>query len=208
MTRVLVLETALADAFAALVEDGAVVAERRVPGGRGLVERLPSLVDGLVAGVDLIATIVGPGSFTGIRAGLALAHGLSFGLGCPVVGVTVGEAVRAAFGDEGLLWVVTDAQSGRLHVEGDGAPRSAGLADLAPPDAELALGGDMAEIVMSHLASLGGRVRMAPCPLPDAPAIARAGLARLAGRLAARDSLPLYIDAPRTGGLATARLGR
>ncbi len=206
MTRVLVLETALADAFAALVEDGTVRMERRVPGGRGLVERLPALVDGLVD-VDLIAAIVGPGSFTGIRAGLALAHGLSLGLGCPVVGVTVGEAVRASFGEAGLLWVVTDAQSGRLHVEGDGPPRSAGLADLVPPGAELALGGDSAEMVVSHLTTLGGRVRVAPCPLPEAAAIARAGLARLAGRLAARDSLPLYIDAPRTSGPATARPG-
>ncbi len=203
--RVLVLETALADVFAALVEDGAVVGERRVQGGRGLVERLPALVDGLAAGVDVIAAIVGPGSFTGIRAGLALAHGLSLGLGCPVVGVTVGEAIRAAFGEAGLLWVVTDARSGRLHVEGDGPPRSAGLADLVPPDAELAVGGDMADMVVSHLAGLGGRVRMAPCPLPEAAAIARAGLARLAGRLAARDSLPLYIDAPRTSGSATAQ---
>ena len=43
--------------------------------------------------LDLIAVTVGPGSFTGIRAGLALAHGIALAAGVPIVGVTVGEAL-------------------------------------------------------------------------------------------------------------------
>ncbi len=72
--------------------------------------------------VDLIAATIGPGSFTGIRAGLALAHGLGLALGVPVVGVTVGEAVADAFphlGDR-VLWTVTNSRRDHIFLERDG----------------------------------------------------------------------------------------
>lgn len=44
---------------------------------------------------QLVAVVVGPGSFTGLRASCATAAGYALGLGVPVVGVTRGEALRS-----------------------------------------------------------------------------------------------------------------
>ncbi len=202
--RVLVLATALADAFAAMVEDERVVAERHVPGGRGLVERLPGLVEGLDLGnSELIACVIGPGSFTGIRAGLALAQGLAFGTNCPVVGVTVGEAVAHSLGRSGPVWVATDGQRGGVFLEGDGPPRAVAVADLRPVEGEMLIAGDSAKAVAAHLAALGGSVRIATRRLPGPLGIVRAARARLEGRLAPRACLPLYIDEPAVSREAT-----
>ncbi len=204
--RVLVLGTALAEAFAALVEDDRIVIERRVCGGRGLAERLPSMIDGLIQNdVTLIAALVGPGSFTGIRAGLALAHGLSFGADCPVVGVTVGEAVREGLGWRGALWVATDARREHIFLEGDGPPRPVAIADLTLPAAMPLLAGDRADRVEQRLAALGGLPRIAARPLPGALGVADAARARLDGRLEPLPCLPLYIDAPDVSGPAAGR---
>jgi tRNA threonylcarbamoyladenosine biosynthesis protein TsaB len=46
--------------------------------------------------IDLVAVTIGPGSFTGIRVGLAAAQGIALGLGVPLVGVTGFEAAIAA----------------------------------------------------------------------------------------------------------------
>ena len=62
------------------------------------------------ASLDLIAVTVGPGSFTGIRAGLALAHGIGLAAAVPVIGVTTGEALAHAVSPVlagRALWSVT-----------------------------------------------------------------------------------------------------
>jgi len=84
----------------ALVRDGAIVAERSEPMMQGHDARLAPLVDELMrttsvafAALDRIAVVVGPGSFTGIRVGVAFARGLSLSLDVPSVGVTSLEAL-------------------------------------------------------------------------------------------------------------------
>ena len=181
--RILVLMTSGAEAVVALVEGGQVTSEQRAPGARGLAETLPRMVEAVRGtGFDLVAAIAGPGSFTGIRAGLALAHGLALGADAGLVAVTLGEALEA--GLRSPLLVVTDAGRGRLFVEREGRCIAV-MADeiVLPPDVRLA--GDAAP-------SLAG-LRAARL-LPDAADVAAAALARLDGRLPPRASLPLYVD--------------
>lgn len=85
---------------AALVRDGVIVAEHSEPMNQGHDARLAPVVETLMkqAGVvfaDLgrVAIVVGPGSFTGVRVGVAFARGLSLSLDIPAVGVTSLEAI-------------------------------------------------------------------------------------------------------------------
>ncbi|MDR3536307.1 MAG: tRNA (adenosine(37)-N6)-threonylcarbamoyltransferase complex dimerization subunit type 1 TsaB, partial [Acetobacteraceae bacterium] len=77
---ILGLDASLARCSAAVLADGVVCAERCEEGGRGYATVLPALARetlreaGLrAAGLDGVAVTVGPGSFTGLRAALALA---------------------------------------------------------------------------------------------------------------------------------------
>ncbi|MEZ5290144.1 MAG: tRNA (adenosine(37)-N6)-threonylcarbamoyltransferase complex dimerization subunit type 1 TsaB [Vicinamibacterales bacterium] len=91
---VLALDTTTRDGGVALVRDGVVAAAR--PGDAGLThaERVPSDIRALLdeagvslAAVDVIAVATGPGGFTGLRIGIAAAHGLAAALCRPAVGV-------------------------------------------------------------------------------------------------------------------------
>jgi tRNA threonylcarbamoyladenosine biosynthesis protein TsaB len=85
-----------------------VVAEEQVGTMHGQAEALLSLVDRVMrkagqmaAALDLVVATVGPGSFTGIRVGLAAAHGIALATGARLLGVTSFDAVavRAARND-------------------------------------------------------------------------------------------------------------
>src|SRR4051794_19703933 len=97
---ILVIETASAACSAALIEGGVLLDERHEIVGRGHAERLLPLVAELLDGrrPDAILVDLGPGSFTGVRVGLAAAHGLRIGWGVPLTGFssTAILAVQAA----------------------------------------------------------------------------------------------------------------
>jgi tRNA threonylcarbamoyladenosine biosynthesis protein TsaB len=83
--RVLALDTTTREGSVALVEDDRVVEERSGDGSRTHAERLPSELAALVASrgvawidIDLFAVASGPGSFTGMRVGIATIQGLAF----------------------------------------------------------------------------------------------------------------------------------
>lgn len=85
---------------AAVVRDGAVIAVRSEPMTQGHDARLAPVVDDVMreAGVgfaDLkrVAVIVGPGSFTGVRIGVAFARGLALAMDIDAVGVSSLEAL-------------------------------------------------------------------------------------------------------------------
>jgi tRNA threonylcarbamoyladenosine biosynthesis protein TsaB len=104
--------------------------------GRGHAERLMDFVDAALdaAGVTLqdvgrIAVTIGPGSFTGIRVGVAAARGLALALDVPVVGVSRLSAIAAQHGKGTPLMVAMDAKRDEVYWQrfaADGA-------EAAPP---------------------------------------------------------------------------
>lgn len=92
---VLVLDTAGRACQVGVFADGGLRLSRRVEMVHGQAEKLMPLLDAALAeagvayaGVGAVVVTVGPGSFTGLRVGLAAAHGLGLAIGCPVVGVS------------------------------------------------------------------------------------------------------------------------
>jgi len=80
---------------------------------------LPPAVAGLLdAGVDAVVVTVGPGSYTGLRAGMAAGLGVAHALGLPLHGIGSLEVIAAAqTADSGpRLWLAADAGRGGLWV--------------------------------------------------------------------------------------------
>lgn len=212
MTRLLVIDTGTA-ATVAGVALGADVVERRhdpAPGERpGHVAQVLVLVEAALAaaGTELaalerIAVGVGPGSFTGLRIGLATARGLAHATGLPLAGVSTLGALAVAAGD-GPVLAVLDARRGEAFVARWEAgcevapPRAVAIADLAAAAAGATLAvGDGAVRFRAQLEPAGVAVP------EDGSALHRVGahgLARLAARapIAARDTLvPEYVRPP------------
>jgi tRNA threonylcarbamoyladenosine biosynthesis protein TsaB len=112
----------------------------------GQAEALLPLVDSAMrqaalpaSAIDLVAVTTGPGSFTGIRVGLAAAHGVALGLGAPLIGVSGFDAAVAALGDAArparVLLVALESRRADLYIQlFDAALRPLGAAMAALPD--------------------------------------------------------------------------
>jgi tRNA threonylcarbamoyl adenosine modification protein YeaZ len=116
---ILVIETATAACSAALIEGESVIDERHELVGRGHAERLVPMIEALMAGrrPDSILVDCGPGSFTGVRVGLAAAHGLAIGWGVPLAGYSSMAAVAAAVRSGGEIAVALEGGHGQLFVQ-------------------------------------------------------------------------------------------
>ena len=204
--RILALDAALARCAAAVVVDGEVKSARHVDGDRGHAAVLPDMAQavltesGLAAtSLDAVAVTVGPGSFTGLRAAISLAHGLAAAAGCPVIGVTVAEAMAAALPALGgrELWVVIDSRRGRVFLHrGQGAPEPTDLTALPRATARIAVAGDAAPGVAARLASREEDVMLTDVRYPPIRQVAQVAAARLRGELAPLAAQPLYVDPP------------
>jgi tRNA threonylcarbamoyladenosine biosynthesis protein TsaB len=98
--RILALDTTTRAGSAALIEDDRVVLERPGYSAATHAERLPgellavlSAAGVTLAEVDVFAVASGPGSFTGLRVGIATVQGLAFAGGRPLVAVSALEAL-------------------------------------------------------------------------------------------------------------------
>jgi tRNA threonylcarbamoyladenosine biosynthesis protein TsaB len=117
----LAIDTSTAQAGLALY-DGAVVAELNWVAGRRhsaqllpQLERLLALVDVQVERLSALAVARGPGSFTGLRVGLATAQGLSVARGIPAYGLCTLDVLAAGQGTTQLpIWPLLDAGRGRF----------------------------------------------------------------------------------------------
>lgn len=100
---ILAIDTSTAACTAALFDGaGQCIAEADERIGRGHSERLVPMVSELLDGrrANRILVGVGPGSFTGLRVGIAAAHGLAIGWGVPLHAYSAMAAVAAAAGGE------------------------------------------------------------------------------------------------------------
>lgn len=122
MRLILAFDTATNVATSAVVRDGAVLGERASQAVRVLTDAHELLDEAGAEPADLDALVVGtgPGSFTGIRVGLAAALGLSLALDLPVAGVSTLAALAA--GAPGAMPVI-DAKRREVFTVVRGAPR-------------------------------------------------------------------------------------
>lgn len=142
--KILAFDTAGNGCSVCLWDDGQVLAKETMSMAHGQAERLIPMIDSVQqrAGVawdalDRLAVTVGPGSFTGLRVGLATAQGLTLAVGVPVIGITTLEAYAAraaADGVQGPLLVVVDARRDDLYLQAF-IPSEDGLQAVAPPTA-------------------------------------------------------------------------
>ena len=106
--KILSLDSTAKTATAALCEDETLLAEYTLNNGNTHSESLLPMVESILSAfslkphdVELFACAAGPGSFTGVRIGVATVKGLAFGSGRPAVGVSTLEALarNLDFGD-------------------------------------------------------------------------------------------------------------
>jgi tRNA threonylcarbamoyladenosine biosynthesis protein TsaB len=189
--RVLAIETSSHRGSVALSERGLVVLSFEHEQANAHAERLLPLVERVIAesgfpkrSLERVAVGVGPGSFTGLRVGIALAEGIALGLGIPLVGVGALRAMAATVSEEDarLRVPVLDARRDEVFVAAYSAEGEERLAPQALPvataRAELEkLGSDLlfigagAGLLGADLERLEGREH----DLPHARAVALVG---------------------------------
>ena len=167
-----------------------------------LVDRLLAEIGLAAADLQLIVCSLGPGSFTGIRIGLATALGIGYGTGVPVVGASTLDAIaRPWAAREGDVLPVIDARKGNIYTalfrRGE---RVTGYLDLSPEDLlarvftadRPLLAGPDAERIRGLL---GETAREVPCvDLLDPSALLRIGIEKYTKEGADPNALrPLYL---------------
>jgi tRNA threonylcarbamoyladenosine biosynthesis protein TsaB len=185
----------------------------------GQAEKLLPMVDSVMrraglpaSALDIIGVTVGPGSFTGIRVGLAAARGIARATGAQVIGVTGFEAVAACLTgsslDAGFLLIALESRREDLYVQLFDHARVAleeptasmpaalnemlnGIIGAAP----LLVAGDAAQRAASNL-SRRPDTMVAADSAPDAAGVLRAALCRRPLRAQCAKPVPLYFRPP------------
>jgi tRNA threonylcarbamoyladenosine biosynthesis protein TsaB len=214
--RILAVETATLAGSAALLEGGQVIGATSLDVAVTHSERLMAMVDRLlqecgwdVEKLDALAVSIGPGSFTGLRVGIATVKGLALTLGLPVAPVPTLDALahNLPFADAPVCPLL-DARKGevycavyrwredRMERQSDylALPPQVAAERLTPPTIVI---GDGVPACLPFLSHLGDGLRVAPAShsVPSAAVVGLLGSALItSGRAVAGDALqPLYL---------------
>jgi tRNA threonylcarbamoyladenosine biosynthesis protein TsaB len=225
--RILAIDTSCGAASVAVVEGGrgAPLAVMSRPMARGHADALPLMVEEAMRGIDggfpsltRIAVATGPGSFTGIRIGVAMARAMGMALAIPVVGVSTLAAFAAPLLSEprtGIIAAAIDARHGSVYFqlfEASGRPLGPPRCDT-PRECVRAIGagpawlaGDAAALVASEAQRAGLAYDLdAARAAPDIVAVAWMGLAVEPSMSPAR---PVYVKPPDARPNATEPIAR
>jgi len=141
---VLAADTSLPILSAALLRDGALLGCVALEGKGSRNEKLLPAIDRLLSesavdrrGIDLFAVTRGPGSFTGVRIGLATMQGLALALDKPLIAMSTHEAIAPATGH---VTIVDDAGRGEFYVSEFDGGRETRVPHLAKFAEGLAVG--------------------------------------------------------------------
>ncbi len=211
----LVLDTALNACAAAVSRDGHILGHASDVMQRGHQERLAPMVEDIMLSgavqfdaLDRVGVTVGPGSFTGLRVGLAFAKAMSLALDIPCVGVTSLEALAA--GRTGFVAAAIAAKGDQLYLQAflDGTALMApDVLDTAVATARIVelWSGASATLVGSGASQLAGVLSSAvidEAEAADICAVARLVEGRPSGAVRPR---PLYLRAPDAKTIAERR---
>ena len=183
--RILALETSAKACSAAVTENGCVVASAFQCTGLTHSRTLMPMVEDMLRNADLslsdcdiIAVANGPGSFTGIRIGIAAAKGLAFAAEKPMAGISTLEAMAMnCIGTSGLIVCAMDARRQQVynalfrsdgkHLTRISPDRPIALAELAEEikrsaETHIVVVGDGAHLCCNYLTEAGILCTLAP----------------------------------------------
>ena len=214
---VLALDTTTRSGSAAVVSDGELLCEIVGDGSRTHGERLPRdlmrVLEAASVGlesIDLLAVAAGPGSFTGLRVGIAAMQGLAMSTGLKIVPISALDALAAAAGDGSApvaAWI--DAQRGevfaalydgsgrRVLIEPSSLPpiRTLEAWEGALRDEVRIIGDGAARYEDAIRERLGGRAQVLATP-PIAGVIGRLAAASPSRAVPPHAVVPIYIRRP------------
>lgn len=232
--KILAVECADKAASCAIVEDGRTVCESVVSAGLTHSRTLMPMVESMlknselkISDVDLFAVTVGPGSFTGLRIGIACVKGMAFGLNKPCRGVSTLLAAAYPLKDrKGIVCAVMDARCDQVYnalFESDGSTlrrlcddralmcdeleKELGSIKAARPDTDIILVGSGSRLCLERFGQKLGLTTVS-----DIISTARASSVALAAQnetsVSADRLMPSYLRLPQAERELNAKLSR
>ena len=159
--------------------------------------------------LDLVAAAVGPGSFTGLRTGLAAARGLALAVEKPTHGISSFAATAFVAAARRPILIALESKRAEIYVQAFDAalhpmtePMLRRPEDIAPllPSGIACMAGDAAERLRARLAA-----EIVDVAFGDAAAIATIAAAEHQARVAGLPLRPLYLSPPLAMASAGAR---
>lgn len=190
------------------------VIEKSVAMERGHAEALMTLLEELMREAQLdyadltrLAVTVGPGSFTGLRVGLATARAFALALDIPLVGLSTLKALELtarAHGKEGTICAAIDARRGQIYCQlfdqqGEGEAKALSLEDLLQELSErqhVSLIGSATDLIRSAQAQQEQPTNPEEPVLPQVPNMAIVTKWALKQPKPKASPAPLYLRAP------------